>query len=70
MSIWVDCYIVVNDEGEYLELFGDETMAEQYVSNFGGQFKSWRIRHTIVDIEDYDNEDHYLPKKSSYKQFP
>ena len=73
MAIWVDAYIVENASGGFLEIFGDETQAEQYVELFAGKKVSelMKIRHTIVDIEDYDNADPYIPKKSTnYRSFP
>ncbi|WMM95576.1 hypothetical protein CRP143_gp11 [Roseobacter phage CRP-143] len=56
MSIWVDLYVVENEEGQWYELFGDEVTADQYVENINSSLRKnsppLRVRHTIVDIED------------------
>lgn len=55
MSIYVDAYIVEDEEGGFMELFGDETQAEQYVGLFAFEGEAYgrkmTVRHTLVDIE-------------------
>lgn len=55
MAIWIEAFVVEDLDGGFLELFGDETQAEQYVELFTSD--KWgadmRIRETIVDIENY-----------------
>lgn len=56
MSIWVDAYVVESENGTYFELFGDHTMAEDYVETINSSVRAESpklvLRHTIVDIED------------------
>ena len=56
MAIWVDAYVVEDDDGQYLELFGDQVTADQYVDVVNNTLREnsppLRVRHTIVDIED------------------
>lgn len=56
MSQWVDAYIVEDEEGQYMEMFGDEVAATEYVDVINNTLRENSppliIRHTIVDIED------------------
>lgn len=56
MSQWVDAYVVEDEDGQYFELFGDHTLAEDYVKEINQNLrvasKQLIIRHTIVDIAD------------------
>lgn len=56
MSIWVDAYVVEDDEQQYFELFGDYLLAQDYVVKVNDTLRANSpplvIRHTIVDIAD------------------
>ena len=56
MSIWVDAFVVEDENGKYYELYGDQVTAEDYVDMINSTARAFSpklvVRHTIVDIED------------------
>lgn len=59
MAYQVDAFVVEDENGDFMELFGDETQAEQYINLFLFEGECYgrkmTARHVIVNIEEYCN---------------
>lgn len=55
MAYQVDAFVVEDENGDFMELFGDETQAEQYINLFLFEGECYgrkmTYRHVTVTIE-------------------
>jgi hypothetical protein len=56
MGYFVSAYVVEDENGDYMELFGDQTQAEQYVDLFAFEGEVYgrkmTARQVIVEIQE------------------
>jgi len=59
MGYLVDAFVVEDEDGEFMELFGDETQAEQYIDLFAFEGECYgrkmTARHVVVEIGEFCN---------------